>query len=220
MRASVLLAAVAALALPAPALAQEQAPQPRCGLSFSDPANDSTSQVPTQARALPPALDITRVFFDHAPGRAGATTVNIRVRDLSTALPLGTTSINWTAVWLSPAGNQRFVRAVADYQGSVIFEFGEAIVQGITRFEPRGVTTGKLFPGPDGVVSIAIPDTWDGAAGTLLDGIYVQASEGRQVIPNAVSSPTRGLSQQADRAPDGTDIKAWTIAGCPPPTAT
>jgi hypothetical protein len=219
MRTPVLLAALAALALPASAAAQSPVPQPRCGLSVADPAGDSTSQVPAQARALPPALDITRVFFDHEPGRAGATTVNIRVKDLSTALPLGTTSINWTAVWTSPSGPQRFVRAVVDYQGSTIFEFGEAITLGITRFEPRGVTTGKLFPGPDGVISIAIPDTWDGAAGTLLDGIYVQASEGRQVIPNAVSSPTRGLSQQADRAPDGTDTARWTVAGCPPPAA-
>jgi hypothetical protein len=219
-----------ALLLPAPALAQApEKPVPRCGPSLADPAGDTASQVPTQVRPRPPALDITRVFLDHAPGTAGATTINVEVTDLSTALPTGTTGLNWTVQWTSPAGPTRFVRAVTDYLGSTIFEFGEVIpgtsvpAAGavLPRYEPRGQTVGRLFPGPQGIVQIAIPDTWDGALGTRLADLYAQASEARQVVPNAVNSPTRGLSQASDRAPDGSGTASWTIApsACAPPEA-
>lgn len=219
------IAVAAALAAAAPAAAQEPAkPAPGCGLSLTDAVGDATSQIPAQARPIPAALDITRLFFDHAPGRAGATTVNIGIKDLSTTLPTGATGLNWTVQWTSPTGPVRFVRAVVDYAGTTLFEFGEVVppIGGLVlpRFEPRGVTTGKLHTGPDGVITIAIPDTWDGAPGTLLTEGYAQASEGRQVVPNAVSTPTRGLSQPADRAPNVDETPArWLVKGCPPPAA-
>lgn len=223
------VAVAAAVLCPAPALAQDPAkPQPRCGPLILDATGDSTSQVPTQVRPRPPALDITRVFLDHEPGRAGATTVNIEVADLSLALPLGTTGLNWTAQWMSPTGRVRFVRAVLDYANSVIYEFGELVpgtdVPGVItnvlpRYEPRGHTIGQMFLGPQGLIRIAIPDTWDGAPGTQLNELYAQGSEARQFVPNAVNSPTRGLSNPADRAPDGTTTAKWKIAdgACPPP---
>lgn len=218
------LASVALLAPVPAASAADEKPVPRCGLVIVDAGDDATSQVPAAARPLPGALEITRTFFDHEPAVAPATpvtAVNVQVRDLSTTLPLGATSVNWTVQWTSPTGPTRFVRAVVDYTGSTIYEFGELVppVGGLVlpRYEPRGTTTGKLVTGPEGVISIVIPATWDGAAGSKLTDIYAQASEGRQVVPNMVNTPTRGLSSPADRAPDAGDVAKWTVAGCPPP---
>lgn len=208
------VAALSALAAATSATAQTATPVPGCGLLSVDSPTDSTSQIPTAARPKPAALEIERAFFDHTDG---VTTVNIQVADLSTVLPAGTTSLHWTAQWVGTGGVTRFVRAVTDYTGQLIFEHGELVppIGGLVlpRYEARGATTGALFTGPHGVVRIVIPQGVDGAAGTRLTGIYSQASDGRTVVPNAVPAPSRGLSTVSDRVPD-TDTASWTVKGC------
>lgn len=212
----VLAAAALAAAMVVPsASAQTAAPVPGCGLVSVDPADDSTSQIPTAVRPKPGALEIERAFFDHTDG---VTTVNIQVLDLSTALPVGTTSLHWTTQWVGADGVTRFVRAVTDYTGQLIFEHGELVppIGGLVlpRYEAKGATTGTLFTGPHGVVQIVIPPSVGGAAGTKLTGIYSQASDGRTVVPNAAPTPSRGLSTVSDRVPDSPDTATWTVKGC------
>lgn len=211
-------AIAASLFAAAPALAQTGKPVPSCGLTVDDPLGDNTSLVPTQVRPRPAALDIERTFFDHTDD---STTINIQVANLTLDIPLTTTGMVWTTEWTGEDGVTRFVRAVLDITGNVAYEHGarvpptETPVGGVLpRYEYRGGTTGRMFLGQSGVVQIDIPATLGGAAGSVLSGISTGASESRQAVPNAVTTPTRGLSFPADRAPNGTATSKWTVAAC------
>jgi hypothetical protein len=216
------LLSLCALAGAGPASALDDAkPVYSCGLFVKD--SDKDSEEPNsvnQETTSHPNMEIKGFFLKYDEAKAAeATTVNIVVKDLSTALPTGNTAINWTMKWVFN-DTQYFVRAVADYSGSTAFEWGEYMPTGLTvglsgSFVYQGTTPGKLFEGPDGVVQLVIPADIGGKVGSQISAIEVSANTGKSAVPVAVPSPSRGVAYENDGAATG----KWTVAGCVPPAA-
>lgn len=214
-------AAVGLLAIAAPATAQVA---PSCDLDAADAAFDNTTTLspsPAAPTAAQPsaALDLRRMTFSR-DAITGKTNVRLSVTNLSRRIPLGSTSVVWTVQWTSDSGTY-FVRAVNDLANNLVYEWGVLVPPvdlGVTavlpRFEYRGATQGAFKEGVDGTIDLLIPDALS-TSGTQFRDIAAQASEGRQAVPNAVATPTRGLSSPSDRLPDGTDFEGpWVTAPC------
>ena len=210
----------------APAQAVDDvAPTPCNGTPLiKDAAGDQAASSFLVAQApIPPNdnTDMLGVFLKHDPSKgAEATTVNVIVKDLKPALPQGATNISWTITYITPEADQMFVRAVYDFTGNLSFEYGDYVpieheeTGYITSSSVYGgKTQGKLFEGPNGVVQIVIPQDRGGAAGTKLTSIYAFSGVAR-ALPNATTTPTRGLSTQVDRAPDDDGVKDGAIEAC------
>lgn len=213
-----MLPALAATAvLVAPAGAAEPTPQPACaGLAFEDDAGDQASTaVPAQFRT--PSTEITAGFLLH-DAATGRTTFNIRVADLTLAVPNGYTNISWVGYFRTPAGANQFVRASLDLTGSLVYEYGGPdTTLPISRNVYQGPTTGRTFPGVDGVVQIDIPASL-APVGARLTNLYAASQQTNLSAPNAVPPlVTRGLTWIMDTAPDeGAESAAtFTVAPCP-----
>lgn len=213
------LVAGASLMVAAPAYAVDAAKPLPCGLKATDKTGDNVDQ----ATQTPHNLDITGLFLKHDPAQGDdATTVNIQIAELNMDLPIGATGLTWTFQWNGADGVTRFVRAIRDITGNIAFEHGELVPPigdlVLPRYEYRGPTGGAIFEGTDGVVQIVIPKEPDGLATKKLKSGFAQASENRQVVPNALATPTRGLSSPVDRIPDGEaflpEYTVKTTTGC------
>ena len=215
-------AAVGLLAIAAPANAAESTD---CGFDLADAAFDNTTTLspsPAAPTAFQPstALDLRNLALRH--DAKGTTTAVLDITNLSRKIPAGSTSVNWTVQWTAADGTITFVRAVNDLANNLVFEWGVqtppvdlVVTSVLPRYEYRAATTGTFTEGPDGRIEITIPASLS-APGTVFKDIYAQSSEGRQVVPNALATPTRGLSNPSDRLPDGTDLAGpWTVAACP-----
>jgi hypothetical protein len=187
-----------------------------------EPADNASVPVPFGQR--PPSMDVTGAFLRFEPNGSGGgtTSYNIMIKDLSTTVPLLHTSINWTGYFTTPDGNLRFVRALVDLTGAVVYEYGTYMppsqTQPIGINSVQGTITGHLFTGPNGLVELDLPASL-ATPGSTLSAIYAIAAEGRGLPAAAPGYPSRGLADTLDTAPDdgAAGEAAFTVAACPPP---
>jgi len=223
MRRIRLLAAAAGLAAVAVAPAgavDETKPDVGCfGHLFMDKVGDAVSAGPAGDPAAKPAnLDLVDGFlkYDEAQGDDAAT-VNIRVADLSTAIPQGATAIIWQANYLGSAGVAAWVRAITDFSGLITYDYGGVEETPAIPFNVRqGGTTGAFFEGENGIVQIVVPPTVE-PKGTTLKTFTVTTSEAVQALPGAAPTPVKGGSLYEDDSASG-GRTTWTV-GEPCPAA-
>jgi hypothetical protein len=214
-----LLALAAIVGATAGAQGTATAPAPSsCAQIQNDAPGDGTSKVFGQETGAGPAnLEITRSWFETIKGK---TTVNIQVKDLNEKISSGdVTSILWYAVWEFPSGTVHFVSATSDGT-AVTFDYGSQVG---TTFSSDGQTTGKMFPGPNGVMQIVVPtEVGGGKGGNKLEAAYTITYEGRGAATPVASFTSLGA---VDSAPDDTTAgKTYTVTSCdagtPAPGAT
>jgi len=198
MRVRTTAAALAASALAAataiPAGAADPVPTAGCfGLAATDKAGDQTSEAPAAQQGARENLDILEGFFLSEPGKAS--TVNIRVSDLSKTIPTGANAISWYTE-LTVDGNRSWIRAMTDFSGIVAYDYGHfepgpgAV---ISEFSVRdGESKGELFEGPKGVVQIELPVDTLGKPGAKISNIIFHAYEMRQGLPTAAPTAVKG----------------------------
>lgn len=209
------LVSLAALAGLVPAAGAETAPAPRpaCqGWAFTDPAGDQ-SALTVPAGFAQPSTDLRRGFLLYDPA-TGTTRYNIQVADLETTVPPPYTTIGWIGYFTAPDGSASFVRAIVDLTGSVVYEYGgpDMTVPTLTRNVYKGDTTGRLFLGKDGIVSIDIPKSLAPAGGQI-ERIYANAFQGT-TLPNAAPpQATRGVFYTDDASDD--EGAVFNVAPCP-----
>jgi hypothetical protein len=206
------LAATLAAALSPSAWAADPAPKPGCqGLAFEDPDSDQANQL-VPAQFTTPATEMTGGFLLH-DAATKKTTFNIVVKDLQAAVPAGFMSIAWQANLTTPDGTNAFIRALLDATGSLVYEWGAPdSTLPITRNVVQGTTTGRLFPGPNGVVQLDVPAAL-AAAGATLTNVSGTTYQSNMSAPNAVPpTVSRGLSQIMDT----TDPGEFIVGPCPP----
>ena len=222
------VAAALSLALiPGPAPAADDAKPASCGdqLAFKDPAGDrGTTDGNVQGAGLPTtdSSEILRGFLRYDPSKGpDALTFNTVIKDLKLEVPTGATSLAWVSYYRTPDDTLHFVRAILDFTGAVVYEFGNftpnpagVVLSGLSLYE--GTTNGKMFEGKEGIVQLVIPGA-HAPAGTKLTNLYSTTTQGR-TLPNPFPpQATRGLSVIVDTAPDDAPETApgtYTVGPC------
>jgi hypothetical protein len=227
-------AALAALAVATtvPAQADEPGakPAPRCGTSFTDPANDNNpAQVSTSADRDDGDvnLDILKGWFDHDASKGDkALTANLHVRELSKRIPTASNAVVWSFTY-DVGDKTRFVRALIDFSGGPYYEYGSYQLALTTenplplnRYAYEGTTEGKFIEGKDGIIQIVVPKAAGADAGKL-EAPWATGAAARQPVPGPVTqAPTRGVSSPVDTAPDGATNgsggTAFRVSDCGP----
>jgi hypothetical protein len=210
-----LAAAALTLFVVATALAVDDAkPAPDChGVLVEDPKTDGVDGGPGGFRTSDSA-EILRTFFKYDPSKgAEATTLNMVVKNLSLTPPSGALGYIWDFKFVTGDGATHFVRAVVDYTGGSVFEYGtlDESVQTFPRYVPEGDTPGKFFEGPEGVIQLVVPTDW-AKPGAALKSLVGEVQLTFQVVPSAIRTPTRGVGYVYD----DTAGKAITIGECTP----
>lgn len=222
-----LLAALLALpvAFAGPAAA---APAPCNGMFATDPAGDSeydaNGTLPGGGTPGNPNQDITGLFFNYAPGADGkpVLTMNTQLANLDKTLPasdgLGASGGNWYYGYYKLGDEVRFVRAANQDGAEISYAYGY-IEPDLGVFITEGDTTGSFDEGPNGVVSVVIPEAAGGKVGDKLTGFVatVDTIEGQDDF--------FGINHQADWTtlaegeedpslsdPNGLD---YTVTACP-----
>ncbi|MEA2272710.1 MAG: hypothetical protein QOI98_1418 [Solirubrobacteraceae bacterium] len=159
------------------------------------------------------SLEIQRTFFKYDPAKgAEGLTLNMVVKNLSLTVPAGATGLIWDFKFLGADAATHFVRAVLDYTGGSVFEYGTLDDSlPVQRYVPEGDTPGKFFDGPDGVVQLVVPPDF-AKAGSTIKAVIGEAQMAFQVVPGAIRTPTRGLSNVYD----DTAGKTIAVAECTP----
>jgi hypothetical protein len=223
------LAALCLALIPGPAPAADETKPAPCGdeLAYKDPASDRGDDSPVPLVALPgvPGTDsseILRGFLRYVPAKgAEALTFNVVVKNLKAEVPSGATSMAWVSYYRTPDDTLHFVRAILDFTGTVVYEYGNFTpnptgvgLTGVSLYE--GDTTGKLFEGPEGVVQVVIPAD-HAPVGTKLTTLYTSATQGRTLPDAFPPQVSRGVSTVLDTAPDDAPETApgtYTVGPC------
>jgi hypothetical protein len=211
----------AAIAVSLPAGAQNAAaPAPGCeGIAFEDPAGDQiVNFVPHSGTPGPPVpgkpnMDIRAGWLSYTTDAAGKSilTANIQVTDLGFETEGGAFGLIYNFQWTDDEGASRYVQAQV-VGGNAAFEFGTAGADGYTS---EGSTTGKLHPGPNGVISMVVP-RGAAPAGKTLTATNANAANAYGSSAGAYFFP------QSDAAPDdgqGKDYKVGPCGGAAPAPA-
>src|SRR4051794_17909180 len=215
-------------------------PKPCTTASFlADPFGDSlispTPIVSADPLMQPGADNMDLGGFYLTSDENGTGFVNIKLKNASLAMPAKTTSLSGIAYYFSYRnvdGVERFVSATISNDPTSLDDptpntnvaaADGALKFGVGNIDPRtgsysttGSGAGTLFPGPNGVVQIQLPDVFGGD--TIGDLVLVAA--GRTDVVAASSLP------RADEAPDGADpdsetgVASYDVPQCgTPPTA-
>ena len=193
--------AIAAAALAAPVASAADKPVPCNGKPLgTDPAGDAfvgfvglvESPVPAG-----PNTDFTSVFINNADGKV---IVNYTIADLTTTVPPDATAIGYRMNYdIGDVSN--YLQVNIDSAGTVTYSYGHVETGGVVK---DGDTTGALFEGKEGVISIVVPPTHGGKPGTKLAGIDI------------FSAYVRGrVNTQTDQMPDGDAELSYNGAACP-----
>jgi hypothetical protein len=195
-------------------------------LAYKDPASDRVAD-----EAVIDSTDsseILRGFLRYDPARGpDALTFNVVVRDLKAEVPSGATTLSWVSYYRTPDDVLHFVRAITDFTGATVYEFGNFTpnptgvgLTGVSLYE--GDTTGKMFEGPEGVIQIVIPGA-HAPVGTKLTTLYTSATQGRTLPTAFPPQVSRGVSSVIDTAPDDAPETApgtFTVGPCTEAPAT
>ena len=198
------------LAIPATAAAQEAAPVPDChGITVTDKEGDSANAVSGDAGSK--TSDLIGAFIRYDGTKA---TANIQVAELTEGeVDPPYVAIGWEMNFNTSAG-ARFVRAYMDRAGIVKYTWAEPSEVGDTSDHPGGDTTGKLFPGPKGIIQIDIPLEEMGAKpGTELKSIALEVRQWAS-LPAAVPSTGLPLVYPAPIYDDATGKGTVKLAPC------
>lgn len=191
------LAAAGGLLAPG-ALGQGAKPQPGCAGLYSDRKGDAEYS----------NLDLTGFWFKTEGGKA---TANLRVANLDRSMPDEATAVNWYVLW-KVDDVQHFVQAQIELPSSEpTFSYGTVVEtpNGYLR-QSDGDTPGQFIEGPDGVISMEIPEDVGGATGTNLRATLADTKYSIG-IPGVVSSL---------RPVDDATGKPYVVGACeaaPPP---
>jgi hypothetical protein len=227
------LGLVAALVVPvAAARAADPKPEPCAGIFTTDPADDAVYSPGGSADVVggledkaPDQLEVLNTFLNYKAGADGkkALTINITIKNLTRDVPTGLSSTggNWYYGYFLYKDRVRYVRAANTGSGDITYAYGYVTSsthggdQAGGVYQKEGDTTGSFSEGPNGVVSIVIPEAIGGKAGETLGSVGGSAEtiEGQDDFV--------GVNHQADTAPDkysitdpAADLPGYTVAEC------
>ncbi|HVL97334.1 MAG TPA: hypothetical protein VM266_15875, partial [Solirubrobacteraceae bacterium] len=221
------LLAAAALAV-APAGAQEAVPVPTscAGVTFTDPAGDQELQLagptgPIKLGHKPPEnTDLLSGFFRYVPDANGnnVLTANLVVSNLDTKVDPGSSGGTWY-FYFKVGDATRSVSANLDTAGNWTYVYGTLGGSSGPGNNTDGDTTGKVYPGKEGVISIVVPVNAMGLANKSLTTPY---GSSRVAYRTPVGL---GLVPTADDGPDDRAGKTFRVTPCaeegtPTPTGT
>ncbi len=163
-----LIAAVAvggglAAGAPAPAPAQDAKPTPCVGLAAQDPSGDQAYGFAGNFSPAPadPSVDLTEMFFRSDNGKV---TMNFTVAEAKSTPPAGTAGSGIRVLYDNPAD---LFLDVDITSAGVTYSYGHF---GDAGPEADGETTGKIYEGTNGVISVDLPASHGGKAGMKLAG--------------------------------------------------
>ena len=220
------LAALCLALIPGASPAADDAKPTPCGtqLAYKDPAGDNIND--EEVISSTASSDLIRGFLRYDPDKK-VLTFNVVVKDLKEAVPSGATSLAWVSYYRTPDDTLHFVRAVLDFTGTVVYEYGTFTpnptgvgLNGVSLY--GGSTEGKLFDGPEGVIQVVIP-SGDAPVGTKLTTLYSSATQGRTLPDAFPPNVSRGVSSVIDTAPDDAPDTApgtYTVGPCTEEPAT
>jgi hypothetical protein len=178
---------------------------PSCSLGYTDPsgdAKDSTAQVVSVAAApdlgtLPGQdnQDITAVKVIEALD--GTVSAQITVKNLDQKVPTDANNISWYFGYtIAGVDTPEFVSAESSGSGYT-FQYGD-FNKTANLYQSNGNTAGSAVEGPDGTITIVLPDSFDG---DTLTQSFAIAYQGQKVGDDSVASVTRLVD--VDEGPDG-----------------
>jgi hypothetical protein len=195
------------------------APTPCNGVFLADAKGDELVPYPGPEvirAGEDPNLDIQNVFLNYRPGADGkpVLTANFQVRELKDAKPeISAEGVSWVLEF-DRLANIDWVRAV--YDGAWKFQWGD--IKGETGDLPElgnlwqsvpAATTGRVFPGKDGIIQIDFPANPEVKAGAKLPAAWAFTS----VLPPSWDGYTNTYVV-TDAAPEEGD-KDYTVVDCP-----
>lgn len=196
------------------------APAPDCqGNLFTDPrgdAGDKRLQVVNPNHLLDPLslpvgnnADIVDGFLTTDPD--GTVRINLQVADMSKTVPQGATALSWYFGYqIDGVDTPEFVSATSDGTGYT-FNYGHYD----KLYTTDGTTSGDVVEGPDGFVSIVLPDPYQGDT--------IKETYGTAFIETGVGDPSVAYASSldpADSAPEdggegGTNVGSYVVgAAC------
>jgi hypothetical protein len=203
---------VLALLGASPSVAQTK-PQPCDGkFLITDAAGDQgASQQGVPIFATPESTDVLGLFF-HVDGEK--VTANIVVSDLTPAPPAGFDAIRYRA-YATVGGEVQYFQALVGSSGAT-YSYGGTFELTYTQ---QGETTGTLYEGKNGIISLVIPPDVGGKPGTRLAA--TSATAGLLTAPVPPEVQLAPFYFQADTAPnESADGPGTNPAACAPPEAT
>jgi hypothetical protein len=178
---------------------------PSCSLGFTDPsgdAMDSTAQVVTLNAA--PTLgtlpgqdnqDITAVKVVKALD--GTVSAQITLKNLDQKVPTDANNISWYFGYtIAGVDTPEFVSAESSGSG-YSYQYGD-FNKTANLYQSNGNTAGTAVEGPNGTISIVLPDAFNG---DTLTQTFAIAYQGQKIGDDSVASLTRLVD--VDEGPDG-----------------
>ena len=189
--AAAVVAATAGLVVPV-AMAQSAKPEPGCAGFYADKKGDVEYE----------NLDITGFWFKTEGNKL---TANMRVANLSTAIPDGATGMSWYVMW-NNGEETKFAQVLVEAPlNTPSFHVGTVQVTGNTNQRTREVdTVGQFIEGADGVWQVEVPEEYAGPKGFQLKSVTADTNFSIGV-PGVLSS-----LQPVDDAAG----KTYTVNGC------
>jgi len=195
------------------------APTPGCqGTLYTDPRGDQSDkriQLVNPNGLLDPLVlpagdnsDIVDAFL--TTDADGTTKINIHLADANKTVPTGASAMSWYFGYkIDGVNTPEFVSASTDGK-TYTFNYGHYD----KLYRTDGTTAGEVTEGKDGVVSIILPDPFEG---DTIKETYVES-----FIETGVGNPSVVYASSlspADSAPDdggegGTNAGSYTVAPC------
>jgi hypothetical protein len=211
-------AAVTAVAGPAGAEDPKPTPTSCAGMTFTDPAGDQDLQVtvtnppgPIASGHKPPDnTDILGGFFRYAPDATGKNvmTANIQVANLDNAVDSGSSGATWY-FYFDLGDATLSVSANLDTEGNWTYQYGNlAGAQGPGN-NKDGDTTGTLYPGKDGIISIVVP-----TGAMKIEGKSITSPYASSRVAFRDPATGRGAVPTADDGPDNQAGKTFKVVPC------
>jgi hypothetical protein len=181
------------------------AADPSCAVGFTDPsgdAKDRTAQVirPTAAPdlgALPGQNNQDILDVKVLDSLDGSPSVEITINNLNQTVPADANNISWYFGYtIAGVDTPEFVSAESSGSGYT-YQYG-TYNKTASLYQSEGDTSGSVVEGPNGVITIALPDVFDG---DTLTKIFAIAYQGQKIGSDSAASVTRLVT--VDQAPDG-----------------
>jgi hypothetical protein len=152
-----------------------------------------------------PNTDVTSAWFSEDAGLQAV--IKVATGDWR-PMHRDSTTASWSLLF-EAAGQQHFVRVVAQASGALAYDYG--IWSPAGGFVSAGATTGAVTAGPGGTVTIDLPAQIGAAAGTVLARPFVLTYESDPAEPGPVDRAPGGVT--VDEAAFGAD---YVVGSCQP----